>query len=182
MRGLVQRVRNARVSADGTVVGQIERGLLVYLGVGTDDTVDCAERLAEKVANLRIFEDEQGRLNRSVRDIRGDVLAVSNFTLLADARKGRRPAFVGAAPQETAGPVFECLVAALRATGLLVGQGVFGATMHIRSEADGPVNILLDVGTPSPGDSPRSGDSSLPDDSPLPGDSPAGGPAPPEGA
>jgi len=182
MKAVVQRVRWAQVEVDGRLVGRIERGLLVYAGVAVGDSAQEAGKLADKVANLRIFEDEGGKLNRSVQDVRGGVLAISNFTLLADARKGRRPAFVGAAPQETAGPVFECLVAALRATGLLVGQGVFGATMHIRSEADGPVNILLDVGTPSPGDSPRSGDSSLPDDSPLPGDSPAGGPAPPEGA
>ena len=151
MRGLVQRVRNARVSADGAVVGQIERGLLVYLGVGTDDTVQYAERLAEKIASLRIFEDQQGRLNRSVRDIRGDVLAVSNFTLLADARKGRRPAFLAAAPAEEAQPLYEAFTAALEREGCRVACGAFGRHMDISSVADGPVNVIVDYPSPPDG-------------------------------
>jgi D-tyrosyl-tRNA(Tyr) deacylase len=153
MKAVVQRVRWAEVEVEGRVVGRIERGLLVYAGVAVGDTLQEARRLADKVANLRIFEDDAGKLNLSVQDARGGVLAVSNFTLLADARKGRRPAFVGAAGQEAAGPIFDGFVAALRAAGLNVGQGVFGATMHIRSEADGPVNILLDMvaGEAAPG-------------------------------
>jgi D-tyrosyl-tRNA(Tyr) deacylase len=153
MKAVVQRVRWAEVEVEGRVVGRIERGLLVYAGVAVGDTLQEARRLADKVANLRIFQDDAGKLNLSVQDARGGVLAVSNFTLLADARKGRRPAFVGAAGQEVAGPIFDGFVAALRAAGLTVGQGVFGATMHIRSEADGPVNILLDMvaGEAAPG-------------------------------
>ena len=153
MKAVIQRVRWAEVEVEGRVVGRIERGLLVYAGVAVGDTVQEARRLADKVANLRIFPDDLGKLNLSVQDARGGVLAVSNFTLLADARKGRRPAFVAAAGPEIAGPIFDGLVACLRAAGVPVQQGVFGATMHIRSEADGPVNILLDVvaGEPAAG-------------------------------
>ena len=155
MKAVIQRVRWAEVEVDGRIVGRVERGLLVYAGVAVGDTAQEAWKLADKVANLRIFEDEGGKLNLSVQDVRGGVLAISNFTLLADARKGRRPAFVGAAPQEVAGPVFEGFVAALRATGVTVQQGLFGATMCIRSEADGPVNILLDIGPAGSGPPPR---------------------------
>lgn len=145
MKAVVQRVRWAEVEVEGRIVGRIEQGLLVYAGVAVGDTLQEAQKLADKVANLRVFEDDGGKLNLSVQDARGGVLAVSNFTLLADARKGRRPAFVRAAGQEVAALVFDGFVAALRAAGLSVQQGVFGATMHIRSEADGPVNILLDM-------------------------------------
>jgi D-tyrosyl-tRNA(Tyr) deacylase len=159
MKAVVQRVRWAEVEVDGRVVGRVERGLLVYAGVAAGDTAQDAWKLADKVANLRIFEDEADKLNLSVQDVRGGVLAISNFTLLADARKGRRPAFAGAAGQEAAGPIFECFLAALRQTGLPVAQGVFGATMRIRSEADGPVNILLDLSgaPPEPGEVPAEG-------------------------
>ena len=158
MKAVVQRVRWAEVEVGGRVVGRIERGLLVYAGVAVGDTLQEARRLADKVANLRIFEDDLGKLNLSVQDARGGVLAVSNFTLLADARKGRRPAFVAAAAKEAAAPVFEGFVGALRAAGLDVQQGVFGATMHIRSEADGPVNILLDMPAGGPQGSGPAGD------------------------
>jgi len=144
MRALVQRVDWAEVEVEGRRVGRIERGLLVYVGVGTSDTPAEAEWLAGKVAHLRIFQDEEGKLNRSVQDVRGGVLAVPNFTLLADARKGRRPAFVGAAGFEQAGSLHEAFVAALRARGVRVETGVFGATMAVRSQAAGPVNIVLD--------------------------------------
>jgi D-tyrosyl-tRNA(Tyr) deacylase len=164
VKAVVQRVRWAEVEVEGRVIGRIERGLLVYAGVAVGDTLGEARRLADKVANLRIFEDDGGKLNRSVQDARGGVLAISNFTLLGDARKGRRPALVAAAAGEAAGPVFDGFVAALRAAGLTVAQGVFGADMRIRSEADGPVNILLDM--PSGG---------------TQGSGPAGeGPGPPE--
>jgi D-tyrosyl-tRNA(Tyr) deacylase len=152
VKAVVQRVRWAEVEVDGRLVGRIDRGLLVYAGVAAGDTAQEAWKLADKVAHLRIFEDEAGKLNLCVQDVRGGVLAISNFTLLADARKGRRPAFVGAAGAEAAGPVFEGFLAALRAAGLGVQQGVFGARMHIRSEADGPVNILLDLGAGPPGE------------------------------
>ena len=155
MKAVIQRVRWAEVYVDGRVIGRVERGLLVYVGVAAGDTAKEAAKLADKVANLRIFEDEAGKLNRSVQDARGGVLAISNFTLLADARKGRRPAFIGAAPQEAAGPVFEVFVTAVGAAGVPVQQGLFGASMQIRSEADGPVNILLDIGPADGGPSPE---------------------------
>ncbi len=145
MRALIQRVGEAEVVADGQVVGRIGRGLLVYVGVGVGDTDRQAEWLAEKVAHLRIFEDDEGKLNRSVHDVQGQVLVVPNFTLLADARKGRRPAFVAAAGFDEARAVNEAFAAALRARGLTVATGRFGTQMHIRSQADGPVNILLDT-------------------------------------
>jgi D-tyrosyl-tRNA(Tyr) deacylase len=143
MRGMIQRVARAEVRADGKPVGQIGKGLLVY--IGPDDDEAHARKLAEKVSHLRIFEDDQDKLNLSVRDIAGGVLAVPNFTLMADARKGRRPAFVGAARPEQARPLFQAFVAALEGGGFAVAAGVFGAHMVIRSDADGPVNILLDV-------------------------------------
>ena len=148
MKAVVQRVRSAEVQVDGEVVGRIDRGLLVYVGVGCHDAADDAERLADKVVNLRIFEDDAEKLNRSVQDVRGGVLAIPNFTLLADARKGRRPSFVGAAAPEAAAPVFQAFVAALKRSGCPVAAGVFGATMLIRSDADGPVNILLEMPPP----------------------------------
>jgi D-aminoacyl-tRNA deacylase len=162
MRAVVQRVRWAEVEVGGKVVGRMLRGLLVYVGVAVGDTPQEARRLADKVANLRIFEDELGKLNLCVQDARGGVLAISNFTLLADARKGRRPAFVGAAAQEIAAPIFDAFVAALREAGLGVEQGVFGASMFIRSEADGPVNILLEM-TPGPAGGPAPGPEANPE-------------------
>ena len=145
MRALVQRVAEAAVEVDGRTVGRIGEGLLVYVGVAVGDTVRQAEWLAEKVAHLRIFRDEQEKLNRSVLDVGGEVLAVSNFTLLADARKGRRPAFVAAAGYEQARPVDEAFVEALRASGVAVATGSFGASMAVFSEGDGPVNIIIDT-------------------------------------
>lgn len=144
MRALVQRVAWAEVEVDGRSVGRIGEGLLVYVAVGAEDTPEDADWLAEKVANLRIFEDAQGKLNVSVQDARGGVLAVSNFTLLADARKGRRPAFVAAAGFEEARPIHEAFVEGLRRRGVAVETGVFGAKMAIRSQAAGPVNVIID--------------------------------------
>jgi D-tyrosyl-tRNA(Tyr) deacylase len=145
MKAIVQRVDWAEVNVDGEIVGRVEKGLLVYAGVARGDTAATAEKLAEKIANLRIFEDEQEKLNLSVRDARGGVLVISNFTLLADARKGRRPAFIDAAPHDQARPVHEALLAALRQQDVPVAAGEFGAHMNILSAANGPVNILLDV-------------------------------------
>ena len=144
MRALVQRVAWAEVEVDGRSVGRIGKGLLVYVAVGVEDTPEDADWLAEKVANLRIFEDAQGKLNISVQDARGGVLAVSSFTLLADARKGRRPAFVAAAGFEQARPIHEVFVEGLRRRGVAVETGVFGAKMAIRSQAAGPVNVIID--------------------------------------
>ncbi|MHC4984189.1 MAG: D-aminoacyl-tRNA deacylase [Planctomycetota bacterium] len=145
MRAVVQRVNWAEVEVDGKIVGRVETGLLVYVGVAEGDTQADAERLAVKVAGLRIFPDEGGRLNVSVQDGRGGVLAIPNFTLLADARKGRRPTFDSAASQQVAQPVYDAFVAVLRKQGCQIECGVFGADMKIRSQADGPVNIIIDM-------------------------------------
>ncbi len=144
MRALVQRVAWAEVEADGQVAGRIEDGLLVYVGVGAGDSAGDADWLAEKIAGLRIFEDEADKLNRSVRDVRGGVMVVSNFTLLADASKGRRPAFVAAAPAEQARPLHEAFLDALDRQGIRVETGLFGAKMAVRSQAAGPVNVIID--------------------------------------
>jgi D-tyrosyl-tRNA(Tyr) deacylase len=146
MRAVIQRVQWAEVEVEGRLVGQIKRGLLVYVGVAPQDTPVEAARLADKVATLRIFEDEQEKMNLSVQDIAGGVLAIPNFTLLADARKGRRPAFDGAAPPDLARGLFDAFRTALaRSSKGQVAAGIFGAGMVIRSAADGPVNIVLDI-------------------------------------
>jgi D-tyrosyl-tRNA(Tyr) deacylase len=144
MKALAQRVHWAEVEVDHHIVGRIEEGLLVYVGVAVGDTVADAQKLAEKLAHLRIFEDENDKLNRAVRDVRGGVLAVSNFTLLGDTRKGRRPAFVAAAPPEEAERLYEAFAGALEAQGCQVARGVFRAKMTIRSAAAGPVNVLVE--------------------------------------
>lgn len=149
MRILVQRVKWAQVELDGSVVGRVERGLLLYVGVAAWDTPADAARAAEKIAHLRIFEDDDGKLNRSLQDVRGGVLAIPNFTLMGDAAKGRRPAFVDAARGEAARAIFAALLSSLEALGLNVLMGVFGAHMEIRSAADGPVNIVLDIPDPA---------------------------------
>lgn len=145
MRAVVQRVSWAEVEVGGRILGRIERGLLVYVGVSPADTEADSRRLAEKIAGLRIFPDEAGKLNLSVRDAAGGVLAIPNFTLLADARKGRRPTFEGAAPQAAAQPLYQAFAEAIRLQGCITESGVFGAEMQIRSQADGPVNIIVDM-------------------------------------
>ncbi len=148
MRALVQRVHWAEVEVNGQIVGRIGNGLLVYVGVAVGDGVPDARKLAEKVAHLRVFEDDNDKLNRSVRDIRGGVLAVSNFTLMADTRKGRRPAFVAAAAPEEAERLYEGFADALATRGCSVARGVFRARMTVRSAAAGPVNVLVEVPSP----------------------------------
>ncbi|HNP69527.1 MAG TPA: D-aminoacyl-tRNA deacylase [Kouleothrix sp.] len=144
MRAVVQRVSAASVTVDGVVVGQIARGLLILLGVGQGDTRAEAVLLAEKIANLRIFADDAGRFNRSALDIGGAALVVSQFTLYADTRRGRRPSFTDAALPDVAAPLVEAFAAELRARGLAVEQGVFGAHMDVMLHNDGPVTIMLD--------------------------------------
>lgn len=150
MRALVQRVSSAQVETDGAVVGRIGRGLLVYLGIGPDDAAEVAAAMADKIINLRIFKDDQDMLNLSVQDTGGDVLAVSSFTLMADARKGRRPSFAGAAGSELAEPIYKAFLDALSEFDGHVGAGAFGRHMTIRSVADGPVNLVVEL--PPPGD------------------------------
>lgn len=144
MRAVLQRVTEARVEVGGDVVGAIGPGLLVLVGVAKGDTAADVAWLAEKTAALRIFEDEAGKMNLSVAEAGGAVLAVSQFTLLADCRKGRRPGFSDAAPPEAADALYNDYVAALRATGLTVATGVFRAMMQVHLVNDGPVTMLLD--------------------------------------
>lgn len=144
MRAVVQRVSEASVTALGRVTGSIGAGLCVLVGVGTGDSAGDARWLADKVADLRIFEDEQGKMNRSVVDARGAVLAISQFTLFGDARKGTRPGFIDAARPEVAQPLYTAFCEAVRARGLTVAEGVFRATMQVRIVNEGPVTLLLD--------------------------------------
>ena len=145
MRAVVQRVSEASVSVGDDVVGAIGRGAAVLLGVASNDTSDDADRLAGKLARLRIFENEDGRFDRSLVDVDGEVLVVSQFTLIADTRKGNRPSFTDAARPEEAEPLYERFCAALRDEGIPVAQGVFGARMEVAVVNDGPVTIVLDT-------------------------------------
>lgn len=146
MRAVVQRVSRAAVRVGGREVSSIARGLLVLVSVGVDDGDEDARKLAEKVRTLRIFPDQRGAMNRSVEEAGGAVEAVSQFTLHGDARRGRRPSFVGAARPEEAERLYRLFVEGLRAAGLEVGEGVFGAHMDVELINDGPVTILLDTG------------------------------------
>jgi len=144
MRAVVQRVSRASVEVEGAIVGRVGRGWLVLLGVGSDDGPEDAARLAEKVVNLRAFEDEQGKMNRSVLDVGGGVLVVSQFTIMADCRTGRRPSFTDAAEPQTAEALYNRFVELVAASGLEVATGVFRATMKVELVNDGPVTFLLD--------------------------------------
>jgi len=144
VRAVVQCVSQATVVVDGEVCGTIDHGLLVYLGVSAADDAADVSYLAEKIARLRVFPDDQGRMNRDVIEAGGSVLVVSNFTLCGDARKGRRPSYVEAAPPEQANELYERFCATLRAFGLTVETGRFRAMMDVQSINVGPVNVLLD--------------------------------------
>ena len=144
MRALLQRVRSAEVTTGGKTTGKIASGLLVYVAVAEGDSPSEARRLAEKVANLRIFTDDADKLNRCVLDEGGQVLVIPNFTLLADARKGRRPAFAAAASGGAAEPLHQAFLHCLRQQGCRVETGTFGTHMEIDSLADGPVNVIVD--------------------------------------
>jgi D-aminoacyl-tRNA deacylase len=141
----VQRVAEARVTVDGEPVGEIGRGVVVLLGIARGDTEAEGERLAGKVARLRIFEDEAGKFDRSLLDVGGEALVVSQFTLIADTRKGNRPSFTDAAAPDEAEPLYERFCNALRAVGVQVQTGVFGARMQVQLTNDGPVTVVLDV-------------------------------------
>lgn len=144
MKALLQRVTKASVSVAGEVVGRINRGLVVFVGVAAGDTEKDAQYLVLKIINLRIFTDEQGKFNLSVLDVRGELLLVSQFTLLADARKGRRPSFTGAAPPEKAEELFRYFVAQTEASGLKTATGRFQQYMQVEIHNDGPVTLMLD--------------------------------------
>jgi D-aminoacyl-tRNA deacylase len=144
LRTVVQRVSRARVIVDGRVTGEIGGGLVVLLAVGRADSAETAASMAEKIANLRIFDDDAGKMNRSISDVGGAALVVSQFTLYGDVRRGRRPAFEQAAPPELANQLYEEFVRALRALGVRVETGVFQAHMAVELTNDGPVTILID--------------------------------------
>jgi D-tyrosyl-tRNA(Tyr) deacylase len=144
MRLLLQRVTRAQVSVEGTVVGQIGPGLLVLVGIGHDDDEATVAAMADKAVDLRVFRDDEGKTNRSLIDIAGEVLAISQFTLYADTRKGRRPSFLGAAAPDQGSALYEAFCAAVRARGVTVAKGIFGAEMEVELVNDGPMTIWLD--------------------------------------
>jgi D-tyrosyl-tRNA(Tyr) deacylase len=151
MRAVIQRVSGASVEIEGHSVAAIGRGLAVLLGVAREDTESDADYLADNIANLRVFEDAEGKLNLSLGEVGGAVLVVSNFTVLADCRKGRRPSFDPAARPEQAQALYERFVAGLRAAGLRVETGVFQAHMTVHIANDGPVTLILESAPPSQG-------------------------------
>lgn len=145
MKALVQRVRSARVCVEGEVVGEIGPGLCVLLGVAAGDDPSDADRLARRVAALRVFENEEGRFDRSLTEAGGSALVVSQFTLIADTSKGNRPSFSGAARPEDARPLYERFCAALGQAGVTVATGSFGARMVVSIENDGPVTVMIEA-------------------------------------
>jgi len=144
MRIVAQRVSRAKVTVEGRVTGEIGPGLMILLGVGKEDTSQVAAAMAEKAANLRIFEDEQGKMNRSLLDVKGSALVVSQFTLYGDARGQRRPSYIAAAPPELAKKLYEEFSETLRKLGIFVGNGIFQAMMSVELVNEGPVTILID--------------------------------------
>ena len=144
MRVVLQRVAHASVTVDGETIGKIQRGFLLLVGVTHDDAMEDMEYLVRKIVQMRIFEDEEGKLNRSIQDIGGEILSVSQFTLYADTKKGNRPSFSKAAPGDVALKMFEQFNGLLRDTGIPVETGQFGADMKVELLNDGPVTILLD--------------------------------------
>ncbi len=144
MRAVLQRVRRGSVSVSGRTIAQIDQGVVILLGIGPQDSAEQATYLAEKIANLRIFEDEQGKINRSLLEVEGAAIVVSQFTLYADTRKGRRPSFIDAAPPEVARPLVDLFATELRARGVPTQTGEFGAQMLVEIENDGPVTIWFE--------------------------------------
>jgi D-aminoacyl-tRNA deacylase len=144
MKAVVQRVSKASVTIDGVVTGAIEEGLLILLGIHQLDTVEKRDWMADKITKLRIFEDDEGKMNRSIVDVGGSLLIVSQFTLYGDLKKGTRPSFIEAARPEVAIPLYESMVDVLRQSGLRVETGIFGATMDVAMVNSGPVTIILE--------------------------------------
>ena len=145
MKAVLQRVAHASVTVDGTVTGAIEKGFLILLGVGPDDTEKQAEYLAKKCTGMRIFEDENGKMNLSLQQVGGGILAVSQFTLFADCKKGNRPSFTGSAAPEPAARLYDYFCDCCRSSGIVVEKGIFGADMKVELLNDGPVTIVLDT-------------------------------------
>ncbi len=144
MRALLQRVSQASVSVDGRIVGKINRGYVILLGVTHSDTTQVADWVANKVAGLRLFEDDAGKMNLELREVGGEFLVISQFTLYGDARKGKRPSFISAARPEQAEPLVDYFVEQLRALGFTVATGVFGAHMKVEIHNDGPVTLMIE--------------------------------------
>ena len=144
MRAVVQRVKGARVEVDGQITGAIEKGLMVFLGVGRDDDGGDVEFMADKLANLRIFDDDEDKMNLSVKEAGGAILLISQFTLYGDCRKGRRPSFDAAGEPEQAKKLYEEIITMIRAKGVAVETGIFAARMQVFSQNDGPVTFILD--------------------------------------
>ena len=149
MKIVVQRVSQASVKVSGEIVGEISQGLLLLIGIEENDEKEDAEWLAKKILDLRIFSDEEGKMNRSVKDINGEILCVSQFTLIADYKKGNRPSFIKAAKPEKAIPLFEYFKGLIKSSGLKTESGIFGADMKVSLLNDGPVTIVMDSKTKS---------------------------------
>ena len=145
MRALIQRVTSASVKVDGEIVGKIGKGFLIFLGVYEKDTEEKIEKLTKKIVNLRIFNDENDKMNLSIKDIKGEILLISQFTLCADTRKGNRPSFVSAKNPNEANEIYERTIKSIRNEGIIVEKGIFGADMKVELLNDGPVTILLDI-------------------------------------
>ena len=144
MKALLQRVSHATVTVDGGIVGQIQRGFVILVGITHSDGQAEADWLAQKIAGIRLFEDDEGKMNLALNDVGGEILAVSQFTLYGDVRKGRRPSFINAARPEQAEPLFDYFVAQLRQHGFTVATGIFGAVMQVDIHNDGPVTLMLE--------------------------------------
>jgi D-tyrosyl-tRNA(Tyr) deacylase len=145
MRAVVQRVKKGQVDIGGSPLASIENGLVILLGIGPEDTHEKADFLAKKIAYLRIFDDGEGKMNLSVRDVGGEAIVVSQFTLMADTKKGNRPSFIKAAPPETASPMVDYFIEQLKSHGQPTSSGEFGAHMLVEIHNDGPVTILFDI-------------------------------------
>ena len=145
MRALIQRVTSASVKVDGKIVGKIGKGFLIFLGVYEEDTEEKIEKLTKKIVNLRIFNDENDKMNLSIKEVKGEILLISQFTLCADTRKGNRPSFVSAKNPKDANVIYEKTIESIRNEGIIVEKGIFGADMKVELLNDGPVTILLDI-------------------------------------
>lgn len=145
MRALIQRVTSASVKVDEEIVGNIGKGFLIFLGVYEEDTEEKIEKLTKKIVNLRIFNDENDKMNLSIKEVKGEILLISQFTLCADTRKGNRPSFVSAKNPKDANVIYEKTIESIRNEGIIVEKGIFGADMKVELLNDGPVTILLDV-------------------------------------
>ena len=145
MRALIQRVTSASVKVDGEIVGKIGKGFLIFLGIYEEDTEEKIEKLTKKIVNLRIFNDENDKMNLSIKDVKGEILLISQFTLCADTRKGNRPSFVSVKNPKDANVIYEKTIESIRNEGIIVEKGIFGADMKVELLNDGPVTILLDI-------------------------------------